>query len=78
MANILIISGSPTEVSRTSALATYLLPFIKNHGHSVNKITIRDLPPEALIYAQFKNPEILNGIISNRKSRCPYCFKSSL
>ena len=62
MANILIISGSPTEVSRTSALATYLLPFIKNHGHSVNKITIRDLPPEALIYAQFKSPEILNAL----------------
>ena len=40
MANILIISGSPTEVSRTSALVTYLLPFIKNHGHSVNKITM--------------------------------------
>ncbi|WP_428911424.1 NADPH-dependent FMN reductase [Niallia sp. Krafla_26] len=62
MANILMISGSPTKVSRTSALATYLKPIIENHGHFVNKLQIRDLPPEALIYAQFKNPEIINAL----------------
>ena len=62
MANILIISGSPAEVSRTSASASSLKPIIEKHGHSVNKLAIRNLPPEALIYAQFNHPEIVNAL----------------
>lgn len=51
MLNIVIISGSPSEVSRTSALASFLNNVIAEQGHQVNKISVRDLPPEALIYA---------------------------
>ena len=58
MSNIVIISGSPSEVSRTSALASFLNNVIAEQGHQVNKISVRDLPPEALIYAQFNNSAI--------------------
>ena len=58
MSNIVIISGSPSEVSRTSALASFLNNVIAGQGHQVNKISVRDLPPEALIYAQFNNSAI--------------------
>jgi FMN reductase len=58
MSNIVIISGSPSEVSRTSALASFLNNVIAEQGHQVNKISVRDLPPEALIYAKFNNSAI--------------------
>jgi len=58
MPNIVIISGSPAEVSRTSALASFLNNVIAEQGHQVNKISVRDLPSEALIYAQFNNSAI--------------------
>src|SRR6478672_11408778 len=58
MANIVIISGSPAEVSRTSALASFLKNAIGEQAHQVYKISVRDLPPEALIYAQFNNSAI--------------------
>jgi len=58
MTNMVIISGSPAEVSRTSAIASFLNDVIAEDGHQVNKLSVRDLPPEALIYAQFNHPAI--------------------
>jgi FMN reductase len=58
MTNIVIISGSPAEVSRTSAIASFLNRVIEKAGHKVNKISVRDLPAEALIYSQFNHPAI--------------------
>lgn len=58
MTNIVIISGSPAEVSRTSAIASFLNRVIVEAGYQVNKVSVRDLPPEALIYAQFNHPAI--------------------
>lgn len=58
MTNILIISGSPSRVSRTSAIAALISNILDEKGHRVKKFSVRDLPAEALIYAQFNNPEI--------------------
>lgn len=58
MSEIVIISGSPTKTSRSSAISSYLENQLINQGQQVSKITVRDLPPEDLIYANFNSLEI--------------------
>jgi FMN reductase len=58
MSNLVIISGSPSQPSRTSAISTYLEKIIVNEGLQVSTLTLRDLPPEDLLFANFNSPEI--------------------
>jgi FMN reductase len=58
MSNIVIISGSPAEASRSSAISAFLERIIVNEGNQVSTITVRDLPPEDLLYARFDSPAI--------------------
>ena len=58
MSNIVIISGSPTQPSRSFAIASYVKKFLLTQNHKVEHINVRDLPPEDLIYANFKSPAI--------------------
>ncbi|MFE4810629.1 NADPH-dependent FMN reductase [Peribacillus simplex] len=58
MSNIVIISGSPSHPSRSSAISTYLEKILVTVGKQVNTITVRDLPAEDLLLANFNSPEI--------------------
>ncbi|MFL6558735.1 MAG: NADPH-dependent FMN reductase [Bacillus sp. (in: firmicutes)] len=58
MSNIVIISGSPSTLSRSSAIGTFLQDNLVTEGNQVSTITVRNLPPEDLIYAQFNSPAI--------------------
>jgi len=58
MTKILILSGSPSVSSRSSAIAAYLKRGLVQRGYNVDELTIRDLPPEALLHAHFTDPII--------------------
>jgi FMN reductase len=58
MSNIVIISGSPSIVSRSSAISQFLENILVNDGNHVSTIAVRDLPPEDLLYANFNSPAI--------------------
>lgn len=62
MPNIVIISGSPSQPSRSSAIASYLEKNLVNEGQQVKNITIRDLPPEDLIYGNFQSPALKQAL----------------
>ncbi len=58
MSNIVIISGSPTQPSRSFAIATYLEKLLTSKGQQIEVMNVRDLPPEDLVYANFKSKAI--------------------
>ena len=58
MSNIVIISGSPSQPSRSSAISAYLEKNLINEGKQVSTITVRDLPAEDLLFANFNSQEI--------------------
>ncbi|WP_423798299.1 NADPH-dependent FMN reductase [Neobacillus sp. SAB-20_R2A] len=58
MTNILIISGSPTRVSRTAAVAAFIKNILAEKGTKVEHLSVRELSAEALLHAQFNHSEI--------------------
>lgn len=58
MTNILIILGSPTRGSHSAAIATFIKEVLIKDGHRAQPLNVRDLPPEALIHAQFNHQAI--------------------
>ena len=58
MSNIVIISGSPSQPSRSSAISAYLEKILINEGKQVSTITVRDLPAEDLLFANFNSQKI--------------------
>lgn len=58
MSNIVIISGSPSQPSRSFAISNYLEKILVSGGKQVSTITVRDLPAEDLLFANFNSPEI--------------------
>lgn len=62
MSKIVIISGSPAKSSRSSAISFFIEKNLINQGQHVNKITVRDLPPEDLVYVNFNSPEIKKAL----------------
>jgi FMN reductase len=58
MSNIVIISGSPSQPSRSSAISAYLENILIHEGKQVSTITVRDLPAEELMFANFNSLEI--------------------
>ena len=58
MSNIVIISGSPSQPSRSSAISSYLENILIKEGKRVSTIHVRDLPAEDLLFANFNSPEI--------------------
>lgn len=58
MTKVLIVSGSPARISRTSALASFIHKELSGKGHEVEHLSLRDLPAEALVHAQFNDPSI--------------------
>ena len=60
--SILLISGSPSERSRTAVLLAALKKRLEAHGVQVDTLLIRDLSPQALILANLSHPSIANAI----------------
>ncbi|GMA61280.1 NADPH-dependent FMN reductase [Alicyclobacillus fastidiosus] len=58
MAQVLLISGSPSKVSKTSKVLDYVADKLDQNGVSTDTISIRDLPPEDLVYAKFDSSTI--------------------
>jgi FMN reductase len=58
MANVVIISGSPSQVSRSSAVADFVGKLLKKKGNQFHHIKVCDLPAEDLVYAKFDSPAI--------------------
>lgn len=58
MASVLVLSGSPSRVSRTSALAHHLADELVLDGHDVHVVDLRTLPAAALLAADTSDPEV--------------------
>ena len=58
MSSILVLAGSPSANSRTAALTEHLAARLRERGHQVRTVRVRDLPAEALLSADARNPEI--------------------
>ncbi len=59
MSNIVIaIAGSPSHPSRTSAVLEYTKTVLASEGLDLELITVRDLPAEDLLFANFESPAI--------------------
>ena len=58
MSHVLAVSGSPMKVSRSAALLGHVGGILEEHGHTVDTLTLRDLPAEALLHADFDHPAI--------------------
>ena len=44
------------KVSRSAALLGHVAGILEEHGHTVDTLTLRDLPAEALMHADFEHP----------------------
>ena len=62
MATIATISSSPSDVSRTDAVLSYVTKRLLSHGHKVTPIVLRDLPAEPLLRGRADDPEIQSAI----------------
>lgn len=62
MASIVVLSGSPSTASRTAALTDYLAERLRQRGHEVRVVRIRDLPADALIGADPSEPAIADVV----------------
>lgn len=59
MPTILAISGSPSATSRTARLVDLLAGRLADAGHEVDALSVRDLPPEALLGEDPAHPAIV-------------------
>lgn len=61
MGHVLAVSGSPMEVSRSAVLLGHVSRILEANGHTVDTLKIRDLPPKALLHADFTDPAIVDS-----------------
>ena len=62
MAHVLAVSGSPMEVSRSAVLLGHVSQILREHGHTIDALRIRDLPAEALLHAKFDDPQVRDSL----------------
>jgi FMN reductase len=62
MSSILVLSGSPSSVSRTAALADHLADRLRGHGHRVRTVRVRDLPAHALLTGDATDPVVADVV----------------
>ena len=58
---VLLIAGSPSDRSRTAALLDAVGQRLKFRGAQTKTLRIRDLPPQALLLADFGNPALVSA-----------------
>jgi FMN reductase len=59
--SVLLIAGSPSERSRTAALLSAAGQRLAFRGAQVETLRVRDLPPQALLLADFGNPAVIRA-----------------
>ncbi|MBD2845363.1 NADPH-dependent FMN reductase [Paenibacillus sp. IB182496] len=59
MSKVVIISGSPSPSSRLNGIVQYAEQFLERAGFVPERITVVELPAEALIHAKFGDPAII-------------------
>ncbi|WP_225754048.1 NADPH-dependent FMN reductase [Actinotalea sp. Marseille-Q4924] len=62
MASVLVLTGSPSITSRTSALAHHVADELVLSGHDVHVLDLRDLPAAALLAADTSHPRIVDAV----------------
>lgn len=62
MARILVLTGSPSARSRTSALAHHVADELERDGHVVSVVPLRELPAQALLAADTADPDIAAAV----------------
>ena len=58
MSHIVLISGSPTPKSRSTAVLSYVGEQLQAQGHTLDSVAVQDLPPEDLVYGNFQSPAL--------------------
>ena len=59
--SVLLIAGSPSERSRTAALLSAAGQRLAFRGAQVETLRVRDLPPQALLLADFGNSAVIRA-----------------
>jgi FMN reductase len=68
MSHVLAVSGSPKLVSRSAVLLGHVSRVLEEHGHTVDTLTLRDLPAGALMHADFEDPAIVDAAVRLEKA----------
>lgn len=58
---VLLVGGSPSEKSRSSALLDAVQQRLQFQGVHVERLQIRDLSPQALLLADFNHPSVIRA-----------------
>lgn len=62
MSRVLTVSGSPKEVSRSNILLGHVSSILAARGHTIDNLSLRDLPPRALLHADVEDPRIADSL----------------
>jgi len=62
MSQVLVLTGSPSATSRTAALAGCVATRLREDGHAVRTVALRELPPAALLSADTGCPQIRDTV----------------
>jgi FMN reductase len=60
--SVLLIAGSPSEYSRSSGLLDWVGQRLAQHGQTVDRLPIRELPAAALLLADWTHPAVIRAI----------------
>lgn len=60
MSDIVIISGSPSDNSKTKKVLNYFGTFLEKKGFSISHISVRDVSKDVLFEGKYDSPEIQN------------------
>ncbi|MEH7385639.1 NADPH-dependent FMN reductase [Bacillus sp. JJ1521] len=58
MSEIVILSGSPSESSRTDLVLQYVGKMLKREGLSVTNVSVRDIPSDDIFNLRFDSPAL--------------------
>lgn len=70
MSDIVLISGSPAPHSRSDKVLDFIGSTLQHSGYTVTKISVTEIPAEALMYGHYNHGKIKNAAdkIANAKS----------
>lgn len=69
MLDVLTIAGSPSASSRSAAVLEHARQTLERHGLRTRALSVRDLPPEDLIYGRVDSPAVLEAAALLRQAR---------
>lgn len=69
MSDVVTISGSPSEYSRSDRVLKYLCHLLEGAGLSTTQVSVRHIKPEDLVYARYDSPAIEHIALSIKNAR---------